>query len=100
MIAVAFAASACAPTGEGLAPLRVGDRVPEYGARSLSGDSVRLDFEILLDPQERIVRRFTTMGVPETFLVDGDGVVRGRWTGRFHPFDEPTLELVEEVVEG
>jgi cytochrome c biogenesis protein CcmG, thiol:disulfide interchange protein DsbE len=155
-------AAACGPGGGERGPLRVGDRAPEYGARSLAGDSVILtglgepillnvwatwcapcreempelqelaerfdgrlrvvgvsvdrpgaepeierflrdfdiDFEILVDPRERVVRRFTTLGVPETFLVDREGIVRGRWTGRFRPLAPETLALVREVVGG
>ena len=39
---------------------------------------VGADFRILLDPEQRAVRSFTTVGVPETFLVDSEGVVRAR----------------------
>ena len=151
--------AACAPAER--RPLQVGDRAPEYGARSLAGDSVSLaeldgrpvvvnlwatwcapcrqempelqelaerygddlavvgvsidrmgteedirrfldevgvDFPILLDPGERFVHRFMTIGVPETFLIDAEGVVRRRWTGRYHPLSEENLELVERAI--
>ena len=60
---------------------------------------VGADFRILLDPEQRAVRSFTTVGVPETFLVDSEGVVRARWIGRFFPFEEANLALIESVLD-
>ena len=62
-------------------------------------EDVGTDFRILLDPEQRAVRSFTTVGVPETFLVDSEGVVRARWVGRFFPFDEANLALIESVLD-
>ncbi len=141
--------------------LRAGDPAPEYGARSLAGDSVELahlrgtpvlvnlwatwcapcraempelqelhemfgdeltmfgvsidragseelikgfvedvgvDFDILLDPENRVTRRFTALGVPETFLIDENGTLRKRWIGRLMPLDSANLAIVEQVV--
>jgi peroxiredoxin len=61
-------------------------------------DEVGVDFPVLLDPRERFVHRFMTLGVPETFLIDADGVVRWRWTGRYHPLAAENLELVEDAL--
>ena len=38
------------------------------------------------------------MGVPETFLIDAEGVVMRRWIGRFRPFDADNLDLIDTVV--
>ena len=62
-------------------------------------DEVGVDFVILHDPEQRVVRRFTTVGVPESFLLDAGGIVRRRWTGRFHPLDAETISLVESLLE-
>lgn len=40
-----------------------------------------ITFGIVHDPEERVTREFRTVGVPETFLVDGEGVVLRRWIG-------------------
>lgn len=56
-----------------------------------------VDFRILLDPDQRFVREFATIGVPETFLIDTEGIIRARWTGRFFPFDAANLALIEDV---
>ena len=161
-VGIVLACAACDPDARPRGPLQAGDRAPEYGARSLAGDSISLgdfrgrpvllnvwatwcapcreempelqelfnryedrlavlgvsvdrpgaeheivrfvdgagvDFPILLDPDQRIVVRFTTLGVPETFLIDRDGVIRGRWTGQFHPLAEENLQLIEDLLE-
>ena len=40
-----------------------------------------ISFDILHDPGKDIARRFQTIGLPETFLIDRDGVVRYHWIG-------------------
>jgi len=37
-------------------------------------------------------------GVPHTLLVDAEGLIRGYWGGRFHPFEPATTALVERVL--
>lgn len=37
-------------------------------------------------------------GVPHTLLVDAEGLIRGYWGGRFHPFEPETAALVERVL--
>ncbi len=37
-------------------------------------------------------------GVPHTLLVDAEGLIRGYWGGRFHPFEPETTALVERVL--
>lgn len=41
-----------------------------------------IDFMILRDPRGTVQRTFRTIGVPETYLIDGEGVVRARWIGQ------------------
>jgi peroxiredoxin len=79
----------------------VGVSIDRMGAeedvrRSL--DEVGVEFPMLLDPRERFVQRFMTIGVPETFVIDASGVVRRRWTGRYHPLSEENLELLERAI--
>jgi cytochrome c biogenesis protein CcmG/thiol:disulfide interchange protein DsbE len=54
-----------------------------------AGDEIRhfleehaIDFLILHDATSTVSHRFRTAGVPETFLIDADGVLRGRWIGQ------------------
>jgi peroxiredoxin len=47
-----------------------------------------LTFEVLYDPTHRIEQLYQTMGVPETFVIGRDGVIRKRVTGATH-WDSP-----------
>lgn len=72
---------------------------------SLSGDGHRggnvrafvdeygLTFPILHDPSGRIQRTYRTMGVPESFLVGRDGVIREKWPGALE-WDTPEMEAL------
>ena len=84
------------PSGAGVSIDRAG---AEEEIRRFLGE-VGVDFPILLDPRERFVHSFMTIGVPETFLIDASGVVRRRWTGRFHPLSEENLELAQAAIAG
>jgi peroxiredoxin len=60
---------------------------------------VGVTFTILHDPAERVTRQFRTIGVPETFLIDRDGVIVRRWIGKFDPFAEDVQRDVRRVLE-
>lgn len=47
-------------------------------------DEHAIGFTILHDPASRVTHTFRTAGVPETVLIDGDGVLRARWIGQVH----------------
>jgi peroxiredoxin len=53
-----------------------------------------ITFGILRDPEERVVRAFRTVGVPETFLIDREGRIAWRWIG---PFDPTAAEVKAKV---
>lgn len=61
-------------------------------------EEVGVTFRILRDPEERVVRSFTTMGVPETFLIGRDGTLLHRWVGAFDPMAEPHRARVEAAL--
>ena len=44
-------------------------------------DEYQLSFEILFDPTGQIKRTFQTTGVPETFVIDAEGVIRKKRIG-------------------
>lgn len=50
-------------------------------------------FRIWHDPEDRIGARFRTVGVPTTFLLDREGVIRWRHMGPVTE-DDPSLEAV------
>lgn len=39
-------------------------------------------------------------GIPHTFLIDREGVVRGHWPGRFRPSEPNTATLLQSIVTG
>jgi cytochrome c biogenesis protein CcmG, thiol:disulfide interchange protein DsbE len=41
-----------------------------------------ITFTVLYDSEQRITRAFNTLGVPETFLIDRNGVLVKHWIGR------------------
>lgn len=63
-------------------------------------EEVGVTFDILRDPEERVVRAFTTIGVPETFLIGRDGVVLHRWIGPFDPLEPVHRARVEAALRG
>jgi cytochrome c biogenesis protein CcmG/thiol:disulfide interchange protein DsbE len=52
-------------------------------------------FTILHDAADAVSREFRTSGgVPETFLIDGDGRLVRRWIGRFDPLADDVVNDV------
>ncbi len=62
-------------------------------------DEHGITFTILLDPDQRVMSRFRTLGVPETFLIDREGVIAHRWVGEFDPLDPSALARVEPLLQ-
>jgi peroxiredoxin len=57
-----------------------------------------VSFTILHDPAERVTRQYRTIGVPETFLIDGAGRIAHRWIGKFDPLAPDELARIEAVL--
>jgi cytochrome c biogenesis protein CcmG, thiol:disulfide interchange protein DsbE len=55
-------------------------------------------FTILHDAADAVSRQFRTIGVPETFLIDGDGRVVRRWIGKFDPLAEDVVADIEPLL--
>jgi cytochrome c biogenesis protein CcmG, thiol:disulfide interchange protein DsbE len=58
-----------------------------------------ISFTVLLDPDQSVMNRFRTLGVPETFLIGRDGVIAHRWIGEFDPLDPSALERVQTLLD-
>ena len=59
--------------------------------RFLAEHAIR--FMILHDATSTVSHTFRTVGVPETFLIDADGVLRHRWIGQARAADmRPAIE--------
>lgn len=88
----------------------------EYGPRGLRVLAVSIDrssddrvqafvdergvtFEIGRDPEGVVQTAFMTIGVPETFLVDADGILRWRKLGELPAGDAGLAAALEEVLD-
>lgn len=58
-----------------------------------------LTFEVLHDPTGDIQRRYQTTGVPETFVIGRDGVIRKKVLGATHWNSEANRALVRSLLE-
>lgn len=99
------------------------DEIPElqalherYGARGLElvGVSVdtesaddairafmrdfRMTYPVWRDPSERVSAQFHIVGVPATFLIDREGVLRWRKTGPIQPGDASLSSAIEQAL--
>jgi cytochrome c-type biogenesis protein len=90
----------------------------EYGPRGLRVVGVSVDshgseatirrfleeggysFTILHDAADAVSRQFRTIGVPETFLIDGEGRVVRRWIGKFDPLAADVVADIEPLLPG
>jgi peroxiredoxin len=73
------------------------------GSRSSVADFVAqhgLTFEILLDPDARIMESFHLVGVPGSFLIDRDGTVRGVYLGERKWDSDSARRVVERLLTG
>lgn len=59
-----------------------------------------MNFPVWLDPGERVATRFLTIGVPTTFLIDRQGVLRWRKTGPIAPGDTALAGAIERALAG
>jgi peroxiredoxin len=105
----------CAPCREEMPGLQALHE--RYGARGLRVVAVSVDargsestietfireygitFTILHDVAEDVSRQFRTLGVPETFLIDSDGVIAHRWIGKFDPIAADVTARVEALLD-
>jgi peroxiredoxin len=62
-------------------------------------DELGLDFDILHDPSTRIQQAFQTTGVPESFLLDKNGVIRRRIIGREDWNSQVNRDRIERLLE-
>jgi cytochrome c biogenesis protein CcmG/thiol:disulfide interchange protein DsbE len=58
----------------------------------------KMEYPIWLDPEERIMSRFMTFGVPETFLIDKNGVLLWRKMGPIEPNDSTLSSAIERAL--
>ncbi len=71
----------------------------ESGIREFARD-FKMTYPIWLDPDERVSARFLTIGVPETFLIDREGVIRWRKIGPIQHGDTALAAALERALGG
>ena len=59
-----------------------------------------MTYPVWLDPAERISAQFLTIGVPTTFLIDREGVLRWRKTGPVVTTDSTLMKAIEQALAG
>ena len=60
----------------------------------------QMTFPIWRDPDERVSTTFLAVGVPATFLIDKQGVLRWRRTGPIAPNDTSLTSAIERAIAG
>lgn len=58
----------------------------------------RMTYPVWRDPAERISAQFHIVGVPATFLIDRQGVLRWRKTGPIQPGDPALRQAIEQAL--
>jgi cytochrome c-type biogenesis protein len=58
----------------------------------------QMTFPIWRDPDERISTQFLAVGVPATFLIDKEGILRWRTTGPIAPHDTSLTAAIERTL--
>ena len=61
-------------------------------------DEFRMEYPIWRDPEERVSTRFLAIGVPATYLIDRDGILRWRMTGPIAPRDTALAAAIERAL--
>lgn len=77
----------------GLVILAINVMQPPETVRPFVG-RLGISYDVLLDRQGEVMRGYRVMGLPMTFIVDRQGVIRARIVG------ESTLEVFEQAIAG
>lgn len=89
-----LAISVDAPLGETDAFGREGGNLQAYA------DSVGLSFTILHDPSGRVQQTFQTTGVPESFVIDREGVIVKKMAGATAWDAQENVQLIHRLLGG
>lgn len=60
--------------------------------------SLGISFDIWRDPEVRFAKRFRTLGVPETILLDRSGAIVRHWRGPMDPNAPENLESIQALL--
>jgi cytochrome c biogenesis protein CcmG/thiol:disulfide interchange protein DsbE len=82
---------------EGIAVAGIAVRdAPADTAAFLSATGATFD-HVGLDPHEAVQAALPSAGIPETWLIDGSGIVRAKFRGDLHPADLPRVRAAVAV---
>ena len=57
-----------------------------------------MEYPVWRDPDERVSTQFLVVGVPATFLIDREGILRWRKTGPIQPGDTSLVAAIERAL--
>jgi alkyl hydroperoxide reductase subunit AhpC len=60
----------------------------------------QMEYPVWRDPDERVSAQFLVLGVPATFLIDRQGILRWRKTGPIAPKDTSLSSAIERALVG
>lgn len=86
-----------APRGLELVGISVDTESADDAIREFMRD-FRMTYPVWRDPGERVSAQFHVVGVPATFLIDREGVLRWRKTGPIQPGDASLARALEEAL--
>jgi len=81
----------------------VGVSVDARGEQARIGDfarGMRMTYPIWHDPDDRVSSLYRAIGVPETYLIDRDGILRWRRIGPIAPGDSTLVRALAETISG
>lgn len=58
----------------------------------------QMEYPVWRDPDERVSAQFLVLGVPATFLIDREGILRWRKTGPIQPKDTSLTSAIERAL--
>jgi peroxiredoxin len=61
-------------------------------------DEFKMTYPVWRDPDERVSTRFLAIGVPATYLIDREGILRWRKTGPIAPSDSTLAAAIERAL--
>ena len=61
-------------------------------------DEFQMEYPVWRDPDERVSTRFLAIGVPATYLIDREGILRWRMTGPIAPGDTALSAAIERAL--
>lgn len=59
-----------------------------------------INLPVFFDPQGKVMKAYGVLRVPETFIIDGKGIVRKKIIGPLHWSDQSVIGIIESLFSG